>query len=71
MQNAALAVVSGVLMVLAFPKFGLFPLAWISLIPLIVAVNRARWLGSFGLGVITGFVFFGGLLYWISLFGYL
>jgi len=69
--NVLLAVISGVALFLAFPKAGLFPLAWIALVPLFIAIRRTTPLSSLALGLITGFVFFTGLLYWISIFGYL
>lgn len=69
--NALLAVVSGAALFLAFPKAGLFPLAWIALVPLFIAIRKTTPVSSLVLGLITGFVFFVGLLYWISIFGYL
>lgn len=66
-----LAAVSGAALFLAFPRIGLYPLAWIALVPLLIALRRTRTGGSIFLGLVTGFVFFAGLLYWISIFGYL
>ncbi|MEN6370391.1 MAG: apolipoprotein N-acyltransferase [Armatimonadota bacterium] len=59
------------MLILAFPRTGLYPLAWVALVPLLAALRRTRPVGSLVLGLVTGFIFFGGLLYWISLFGYL
>jgi apolipoprotein N-acyltransferase len=65
-----LALLSGVLLVLSFPKFGNPAFAWTALAPLFVAVAiRATrspyttWAG-FRLGLVTGVVYFGGTLYW-------
>jgi apolipoprotein N-acyltransferase len=64
---------SGLLLVLSFPKFG-HPLpAWIALVPLIAAIDRdavrqpqAGLLRATLLGLVTGVVFFTGTLYWIT-----
>jgi apolipoprotein N-acyltransferase len=62
--------VSGALLVLAFPAFGLSPLAWVALVPLILAVKSARGpAGGFFCGWFSGFIFFLGLLYWVRTFG--
>lgn len=70
-RDLALAALSGVMLALAFPKPGLFPLAWVGLVPLVVALRRARPWAGFGLGLTTGFVFFAGLMFWVSMFGFL
>ncbi|MEN6519634.1 MAG: apolipoprotein N-acyltransferase [Armatimonadota bacterium] len=56
---------------LAFPGLGLYPLAWVALVPLLIALRKTKPRSSLFWGLVTGFIFFGGLLYWISLFGYL
>jgi len=60
-----LAVVSGALTALSFPKFNLSFLAWISLIPLlfIILIHKPR--QSFLLGLVAGCVHYGLLIYWI------
>jgi apolipoprotein N-acyltransferase len=58
-----LAILSGVLTALAFPKFHLAFLAWISLIPLFFALSGKR--AGFGRGFVAGLFFYGVLLYWI------
>jgi apolipoprotein N-acyltransferase len=60
-----LAILSGVLTGLAFPKFDLSFLAWVSLIPLFFALQRRRALPAFWLGALAGLVYYGILLYWI------
>ena len=62
------AVFSGILLVLSHPSFNLFPLAWVGLVPLLIAarsVPNAK--SAFRIGYISGLTFFGGLLYWIVL----
>jgi len=70
--NRALALLSGVLFAVSFPKFGHSAFAWIAATPLIVAValdassseiRKWRWMR---LGLITGVVYFGGTIYWVS-----
>ncbi len=68
-----LAVLSGILLALAFPKFGMGLLSLVALVPLLVALHlpgsgkeRAVSPGrAFRLGYVTGAVFFLVLLYWI------
>jgi len=60
-----LALVSGLLTALAFPKLGLAFLAWISLIPLFYALAKSPPGRAFGLGLAAGTVFYGLLIYWI------
>jgi apolipoprotein N-acyltransferase len=62
-----LALLSGVLLALSFPKFGHPVLAWLALTPLIVAVVRAppTTRRAFGLGWLAGAVCFAGTLYWL------
>ncbi|MGH7184948.1 MAG: apolipoprotein N-acyltransferase, partial [Pseudomonadota bacterium] len=65
----AAAAVSGLLLVLAFPAADLGWLAWIALVPLLIAIDGQRPSQAFRLGYVTGAVFFGGLLEWVRLFG--
>lgn len=58
---------SGVLLVLSFPKFGTGLFAWVALIPLFYALQHAESMkrGIF-LGFITGVVGYVGIIYWIA-----
>ncbi len=60
-----LAVLSGVLAALCFPKFNLFFLAWVCLIPFFFAIIGKRPWAAFRIGFVGGFVYYGILLYWI------
>jgi apolipoprotein N-acyltransferase len=60
-----LAVSSGVMTGLAFPKTELFYLGWISLIPLIYVLNKIRPGKGLIMGLLSGFCFYAVLLYWI------
>jgi len=63
----ALAILSGALLALSFPKFGHPAFAWIALAPLLVAVaHRAQSpRRAFALGLAAGAVHFSGTLYWL------
>lgn len=65
-QASCLAVVSGILQVLLFPKFSLSWVSWVALVPLLIALFReASWKRALLLGWIFGLVFFSGCCYWI------
>ncbi len=64
-NNLFLSLLSGVLLISIFPKFNLEILAWVSLVPLFMAIRKTSPLASLKLGFITGFVYFLGILYWI------
>ena len=62
-----LALLSGALLALSFPKFGHPAFAWIALAPLLVAVAHRSHTPrrAFALGLTTGVVYFCGTLYWL------
>jgi apolipoprotein N-acyltransferase len=75
----ALAILSGVLLALSFPRFGHPAFAWIALVPLLVAISRPSVLSrvagpargraegplhAFYLGLATGLIYFIGTIYW-------
>jgi len=62
----ALALLSGALLALSFPRYGHPAFAWIALVPLLVALTERRPppLRAFLLGLTSGFVYFTGTLYW-------
>lgn len=64
----ALALLSGVLLALSFPKFGHPACAWLALTPLTVALVRRPApppRRAFLLGLAAGAVYFAGTLYWL------
>ena len=65
-MDFALAVLSGALLALSFPKFGHSAFGWIALAPLLVALSYRRQTvrRSVALGLIAGFIYFAGTLYW-------
>jgi apolipoprotein N-acyltransferase len=64
-KDIILSVISGALLVLIFPPFDFFPLAWVALIPLLIALVDKRLTTSFFLGTFTGFLYFIGTIYWV------
>ena len=60
-----LASLSGALLTLSFPRVGNAAVAWVALVPLLVAVCRAtRWQTGW-LGFLAGAIHFSGTIYWI------
>lgn len=64
-RPALLAIFSGLLITLAFPKADLSFLAWIALIPLLTALEGQSPRNAFKLGLVCGSVAYAGLLYWV------
>ena len=59
--------VTTLLLIVSFPNFELYPLAWIALVPLLVVIaRRPAPLIAFILGWATGFVFFYATCYWLT-----
>jgi apolipoprotein N-acyltransferase len=66
-QASGLAITSGILLALSFPKFGHPAVAWIALAPLLIAMTaRVSLLRAFVLGLVAGAVYLWGTLYWLS-----
>lgn len=65
--NISLAILSALTLVLSFPNFELYFLAWFSLIPLLYALVRTTKTSfAFLLGEIFGIGYFYGTCYWIT-----
>ena len=64
-RDILLSVVSGILLIFSFPNldFGFF--AWFALVPLFYAVEGKNLLHALVLGLVTGFISFLGIVYWI------
>ena len=67
-KSALLAVISAILLILAFPDFEYWFLAWFALVPLLVAIEREKESSprSFALGWLWGVVFFFGTCWWLT-----
>jgi len=61
-----LPALSALLLTLAFPNFNFAFLAWFALIPLLIAIKGERPWQAFLTGCITGLLFFGATMYWVS-----
>ncbi|MGH2694619.1 MAG: apolipoprotein N-acyltransferase [Actinomycetota bacterium] len=70
-RSHAVALASGGILTLAFPEVDLAFLAWVAISPLLIATRGAGWRRGVSLGFVFGLGFFGTLLYWIALVGYL
>jgi apolipoprotein N-acyltransferase len=67
LHELTLAVASGVLLVLSFPKFGHPACGWIALAPILVALmGRMSLVRAFALGLMSGAIYLFGTLYWLS-----
>ncbi len=68
MANIFLAVVSAILLTLAFPNFDWWFFAWFALVPLFYAIEREKqsFIKSFVLGWIFGVCFFFGTCWWLT-----
>jgi apolipoprotein N-acyltransferase len=60
----ALALLSSFLLVASFPKFDLGFLAWIGLLPILIASDGKSLKYTFILWFVCGLFFFGGIFYW-------
>ena len=60
-----LPIVSGLLLLLSFPRFDLEFLAWIALVPLLLSIRNSSLRTAFGQGFCTGLVFYAGSLSWV------
>src|ERR1041385_7365597 len=61
------AAASALLLILSFPNFEFYPLAWIALVPLLVAIaKRPAPLRAFMLGWAVGTAFFYATCYWLT-----
>ena len=61
-----LSLLSGVLMTAAFPRTGWLWVAWMALIPLLLALRDISVKDGFRLGWLCGLIHALGLLYWLS-----
>jgi apolipoprotein N-acyltransferase len=52
--------------ILSFPPLGVWPLSYVALVPFLAAATSAKPRAALAWGYLSGFLFFGGLLYWIG-----
>ncbi|MDO9559660.1 MAG: apolipoprotein N-acyltransferase [Syntrophales bacterium] len=65
-RTISLALLSGLLLFLSFPKFGTGLLAWIAFVPLLWALQAKTPYQGFLTGFLTGFSAYIGIIYWIA-----
>ena len=66
LTDAGLSLLSAALLILSFPNFDVWPLAWIGLIPLLVVASRSHTWPTFFAGWLFGVVFFYCTCYWLT-----
>ncbi|MFN2492492.1 MAG: apolipoprotein N-acyltransferase [Pyrinomonadaceae bacterium] len=66
LASCGFALLSSVGLILSFPDFNFWPLAWVGLVPLLAASVRNRPSQAFVLGWLFGSVFFFGSCYWLT-----
>lgn len=66
-RGGLLAMASGALIALSFPNSGLSFLAWIALVPLLIALEGTTPRTAFRLGLTCGLCAYAGILYWINI----
>jgi len=64
--RAILAIASGLSLAAAFPSLDLEPLAWVGLVPLLLAARGLRPGAAFRVGWIGGLVFYLATVYWVA-----
>jgi len=62
-RDLLLSFLSGILLILSFPRFDLEFLAWVALVPLFYAIEGKGLYHSFILGFLAGLISFLGILY--------
>ena len=67
LRAALAAVLSGVLLVFSVPRFGTGAVAWVALVPLLVAVEARGGRGATWLAYLAGVIGSLGMLYWTAL----
>ncbi len=65
MTDLAVSAFSGATLALAFPDYGIWPLAWVSLAPMIWAMRNKSELGSMTLGFVMGIFCFTPTFSWL------
>lgn len=62
-----LSVLSGLMMILVFPKADQGWLAWVAMVPMLLALRETDWRKGLVIGFITGLVHNLGLMYWTAI----
>ena len=70
-RNLVFSLLSGVILALALPKPGWWFMSWFGLAPLVIGLKRSTAKQAVWLGFACGFVYFGMICRWLTIFGYL
>lgn len=65
-KTLGLAIISGIFLFLSFPKYNVGFLAWLALVPLLLALKNKSIFQSLIIGFITGLTYYIGIIYWIT-----
>lgn len=71
LRHVFLAAASGLVLSFALPEPGTWLAAWVGLVPLFIALRSSTPSRAALCGVVAGAVYYGIILYWITLFGFL
>ncbi len=66
-RRGVLAISSGILIALSFPNPGLSFLAWVALIPLLIAMEGSSPREAFRIGLTCGIAAYAAILYWLNI----
>ena len=66
-RRGVLAIASGILIALSFPNPGLSFLAWVALIPLLIALEESTPRQAFRVGMTCGIISYAFILYWLNI----
>ena len=64
-----ISLVSGLALSLAFPPAGLWPIAFVAMVPLLLLLEGSSARRGLLVGFVFGLGFYGATIYWIFLFG--
>lgn len=70
LRSLLIVAAAGLLLTFAFPTADIAPLAWVALVPLLVVCREVPPARAAAYGFVFGLFFFGSLLIWISIVGY-
>ncbi len=65
-NSIILASITGILLILSFPRSNLWFLAWFSFLPLFFSLKNKSIIWAFLLSYISGIIFFSGTIYWLT-----
>jgi apolipoprotein N-acyltransferase len=64
-KDVFLSIASGILLILSFPNFNLWPCAWFGFLPVFFSLKDKSLKQAFLLLFLTGIIFWSGIIYWL------